>query len=155
MADLQSLAEAVQRLHRACRPRFARDPKGEADGVSSHQGRILAFLDGDDPAMVGELAEHLGVTASTMSVTLKRMEGAGLVRRDRDPLDRRVTNVRLTPAGVRARDARRDVDPDRLDRLLTLVDPDHRGDVSRVLLALGRAADRLEGRELEAVEAQL
>lgn len=155
MTDLQSLAEAVQRLHRACRPRFARDPEGEAGRVSSHQGRILAFLDGDDPAMVGELAEYLGVTASTMSVTLKRMEGAGLVRRDRDPLDRRVTNVRLTPAGVRARDARRDVDPDRLDRLLTLVDPDHRGDVARVLLALGRAADRLEGRELAAVEAQL
>lgn len=155
MADLQSLADAVQRLHRACRPRFARDPAGEADRVSSHQGRILAFLDGDEPAMVGELAEHLGVTASTMSVTLQRMEGAGLVRRDRDPLDRRVTNVRLTAAGVRARDARREVDPDRLDRLLALLPPDQRPDAVRALLALGRAADRLEGRERETLEAQL
>lgn len=105
--------------------------------------------------MVGELAEHLGVTASTMSLTLKRMEQSGLVRRSRDPLDRRVTNVRLTPAGVRARDALAEVDPERLHRLLSLLGPELRRDTESALLALAGAADRLERRERDTVAAQL
>ena len=123
--------------------------------VSAHQGRVLAFLDQGDPTMVGELAEHLGVTPSTMSLTLKRMEEAGYVRRDRDPLDRRVMNVRLTEAGVRARDAQRELDPERLDRLLVLVGPGARPEALRALALLADAADRLLRQEREDVDAQL
>ena len=154
MADYEILLDVVARIRRACRPRFAQDPQGGAR-VSSHQGRILAFLDAEDPSMVGELAEHLGVTPSTMSLTLKRMAEAGYVRRDRDPLDRRVMNVRLTEAGVRARDARRELDPARLDRLLGLLEPGARPGTLRALVMLGDAADRLLRREREDVDAQL
>lgn len=112
-------------------------------------------MDGEDPAMVGEPAEQLGVTASTMSLTLQRMEKAGLVRRDRDPLDRRVTNVRLTAEGVRARDARCELDPGRVARLLSYVEPVHRGDAVRALVLLGVASDRFERDERAEINAQL
>ncbi|HSW28688.1 MAG TPA: MarR family transcriptional regulator [Longimicrobiales bacterium] len=154
MAEYEVLLDAVTRVRRACRPRTAADPEGGAP-VSAHQGRVLAFLDQEDPAMVGELAEHLGVTASTMSLTLTRLEGAGYVRRDRDPLDRRVMNVRLTEAGARARDALRELDPERVDRLLALVAPDARAEALRALALLADAADRLLRREREDVDAQL
>ena len=154
MADYELLLDALARIRRACRPRFAQDPEGGAR-VSAHQGRVLAFLDRGDPTMVGELAEHLGVTPSTMSLTLKRLEEAGYVRRDRDPLDRRVMNVRLTEAGVRARDAQRELDPERLDRLLGLVGPGARPEALRALALLADAADRLLRQEREDVDAQL
>jgi DNA-binding MarR family transcriptional regulator len=154
VADYEILLDALARIQHACRPRFAQDPEGGVR-ISAHQGRVLAFLDQGDPTMVGELAEHLGVTPSTMSLTLKRLEEAGYVRRDRDPLDRRVTNVRLTEAGVRARDAQRELDPERLDRLLGLLGPEARPEALRALALLADGADRLLRREREDVDAQL
>jgi len=154
VADFETILDALARVRRACRPRYAQDPAG-GQRISAHQGRVLAFLDGADPTMVGELAEHMGVTASTMSLTLKRMEDAGYVRRDRDPADRRVTDVRLTEAGVRTRDAQRELDPDRLDRALGLLDPAERRDALRGLALLAAAADRLLRREREGVATQV
>lgn len=154
MADFESLLDSLARIQRAGRPPFAQDPQGGAR-VSAHQGRILAFLDEAEPVMVGELADHLGVTASTMSLTLGRLEVAGYIRRDRDPADRRVANVRLTEAGVRARDARRELDPDRLGRMLSLLDPAERREALRALVRLAGAADRLVQREREDVTAQV
>jgi len=154
MADFEIAMHALARIRHACRTPFVREPGGGAR-VSAHRARVLAFLDETDPSMVGELAEHLGVTASTMSLTLKRLEEVGWVRRDRDPLDGRVTNVRLTGAGARARESQRELDPERLHRLLALVDPAARPDVVRSLAHLGEAADRLLRREREDVDAQL
>jgi len=154
MADFETILDALARIRRACGSGHAQDPLG-GPRITSHQGRVLAFLDAADPTMVGELAEHLGVTASTMSLTLKRMEEAGYVRRDRDPADRRVTNVRLTQAGVRARDAQRELDPGRLGRALALMDPAERRDALRGLALLAVAADRLLEREREDVAAQV
>lgn len=154
MTDFKTVLDALPRIRQACRPLFQEDPEGGAR-VSSHQARILAFLDASDPTMVGELAEYLGVTASTMSLTLKRLEEAGYIRRDRDPLDRRVTNVRLTDAGVRVREAGREVDPERVERLLSLLRPEERAEAVNALAVLAEASDRLLRRDRESVEAQL
>lgn len=154
MADFSTVLDALPRIQRACRPLFREDPQG-GERVSAHQARVLAFLDPADPTMVGELAEHLGVTASTMSITLKRLEEAGYVRRDRDPLDRRVTNVRLTEAGTRVRDAARELDPARVERMLAFLDPLSRQEAVRALAALAEAADRFTRREEADVEAQV
>ena len=153
MADFQILLDALPWIRTACRPRFHQDPSG-GDAVSAHQARVLALLHPSDPAMVGELAEHLGVTASTMSLTLKRLEAAGYVRRDRDPLDRRVMNVRLTEAGVRVRDGTRELDPERVERMLSLLRPDERREALRGICLLAQAAQRQVRREDEDVEAQ-
>jgi DNA-binding MarR family transcriptional regulator len=154
MPDYQSVVDAIPRIRRACRPLFESDPAG-GPKLTPHQARVLAFLDERDPAMVGELAEHLGVTASTMSLTLKRLEGAGYVTRDRDPQDRRVTNVRLTRAGGRARDARRDLDPERVERMLAMLSPADRSAALRGVAVLAAAADLLVRRERDAMDAQL
>lgn len=150
MSDIDTVVHALPRLAYACRARHAVDPH-TGDGVSAHQGEILAQLDAADPTMVGELAAHMGVTPSTMSLTLKRLEGAGYVRRDRDPADRRVTNVRLTPAGARVREARSALDPERVAALLSLLDPQDRRDALRGLALLADAADGLVRRDRETI----
>lgn len=154
MADYRTVLDAIPRIRRACRPLFREDPEG-GTRISPHQARILGFLDEHDPTMVGELADHLGVTASTMSLTLTRLVRAGYVRRDPDPLDRRVKNVRLTPAGARLRDAGRDLDPERVERMLALLPADQRSAALRGLVLLTEAANRLLEREREDVASQL
>ncbi|MEQ1857048.1 MAG: MarR family winged helix-turn-helix transcriptional regulator [Longimicrobiales bacterium] len=126
----------------ACR---SRQPKGVGNGprVSAHQAHILAQLDVVDPAMVGELAGSLGVTASTMSLNLKRLREAGLVTCERDPEDRRVMNVRLTGAGELARDAARPLDAERVEAMLDGLWPEDRRRAVEALSVLADAAEIL------------
>jgi len=154
MSDVTTVLHACDRILRACRPRRVADPGGGPQ-VSAHQAGVLAYLDPEDPTMVGELADHVGVTASTMSLTLKRLAEAGYVRRDRDPADRRVMNVRLTEAGSRVRAASTSLDLDRLDGLLRELSPRQRGEAVRGVVLLAEAADALRRRSREAVAAQV
>jgi DNA-binding MarR family transcriptional regulator len=154
MSDVETVLHAVPRILFACRERRVRDP-GSGKTVSAHRVGILSHLDQEDPTMVGELAEHLGVTASTMSLTLKRLEEVGYVRRDRDPSDRRVTNVRLTEAGTRVRDAQTLLDPERVARMLMTLGPSQRADALRGVRLLMDAADALVRAGRETVTAQV
>ncbi len=47
----------------------------------------------------GAVARYLGITDGTASSTLKVLRGRGLLATDPDPADRRVSHLRLTPAG--------------------------------------------------------
>jgi len=149
-SDLAIALHALPRVADAVRTPGYRD--GDLD-VTAHQLRLLSALDDSDPTMVGELAEFMGVTASTMSLNLKRLESAGLVTRDRDPADRRVMNVRLTARGRSTRDAYAPVDPERMDSLLAMLRPDVRHRAVAGLAALADAADRLMARGGEHVAA--
>ncbi len=152
MTQVESLLDAWTRFHHACRARSSRDPVTGAR-VNAHQASILSLLDPVDPTMVGELADHVGVTASTMSLTLKRLERAGLIRRDRDPADRRVMNVRLTDVGARVRNARTLLDEERVDRVLMSMEMDARGAAIRGLRLLADAADSWHSASARSVEA--
>ena len=46
-----------------------------------------------------ELASHLEISKASVAVSVKRMESAGLLRREGDPDDGRVSHLYLTPAG--------------------------------------------------------
>ncbi len=142
MSDVQTLLSAYPRIYFACHTRHVRDP---VDGrvLSAHQASILSHLDSMDPTMVGELADHLGVTASTMSLNLTRLENAGYISRQRDPADRRVMNVLLTESGERMRSAWTVLDPERVDRMLLAMAPGTRREAIRGLVLLSEAADYL------------
>lgn len=142
MSDTEIVLSAYPRIYFACHQRHVRDPEGGGE-LSAHQASVLSHLDSVDPTMVGELAEHMGVTPSTMSLTLKRLEDAGYVTRARDPSDRRVMNVRLTEAGERMRDAQTVLEPELVARMLQQLDPSRREAALRGLVLLAEAADSL------------
>ena len=151
MSDVTIVLGAYPRIHFACRAREVFDPvSGRA--LTEHQGRILSQLDTEDPTMVTELAEYMGVTPSTMSLNLKRLEGAGFVTRTRDPEDRRVMNVLLTEPGRRTREAVTLLDPDRVDAMLSGLRPEDRRRALDGLAILADAADRLIARKQEYVD---
>ena len=136
--DAEIVLSALPRILIACRVREVVDG---TTSVSAHQGHILSQLDRDDPTMVTELAASMGVTASTMSLNLKRLRQSGLVFCERDPEDRRVMNVRLTDAGERAKAALRPLDVERVAAMLEVLWPEDRRRALEALAALADAAD--------------
>lgn len=88
------------RIYFACHTRHVRDHQSGAT-LSNHQASILDHLDEVEPTSLLELARHMGVTASTMSLTIDRLERGGYVVRERDSKDGRRVSLRLTSSGVR------------------------------------------------------
>lgn len=70
-----------------------------AHGLSATALGALGVLAADDPLSHRELAGRLGVTPATLTPVIDAMAAAGIVRRERDPDDRRVVRVWITPAG--------------------------------------------------------
>jgi DNA-binding MarR family transcriptional regulator len=67
-------------------------------GLNGAQFNILNLLAAKDGRMEqGELVELLLVGKSSISIVLNRMAGAGLIRREEHPKDRRRTVLVLTP----------------------------------------------------------
>lgn len=143
MSDIDFVLHAMPRIADLLRIRSWDRGRGRGQ-VTEHQIRLLRQLDDTDPVMVGELAEYLGVTPSTMSLNLKRLEEAGLVTRSRAPEDRRAMNVLLTAEGTALRDSVPAMDPARVDALLTSMRPDDRERAMTGLSLLAEAATRLD-----------
>jgi MarR family transcriptional regulator, organic hydroperoxide resistance regulator len=73
-------------------------------GITYPQYLVMLVLweHGDLP--VKKLGEHLRLDSGTLSPLLKRLETAGLVRRERSARDERSVEVRLTEEGVALRE---------------------------------------------------
>ncbi|WP_436738417.1 MarR family winged helix-turn-helix transcriptional regulator [Streptomyces sp. BBFR102] len=72
---------------------------GAERDLSLTQLRVLGILRDRRPRMT-ELAALLGLDKSTLSGLVDRAEHRGLVARGKNPQDRRVVDVFLTPAGA-------------------------------------------------------
>jgi DNA-binding MarR family transcriptional regulator len=73
-------------------------------GVAPAQWAVLLILWAEDGLAQTELSRRVAVEEPTMVRTLDRMERDGLVRRERDPHDRRRSRVVLTERGHALRD---------------------------------------------------
>lgn len=72
----RQLLEHYPRIFFACHSRHVRDP-GSRRVLSAHQASILDHLNELEPTNVMDLARHMGVTASTMSVAVERLARHG------------------------------------------------------------------------------
>ncbi|GGW26139.1 MarR family transcriptional regulator [Streptomyces caelestis] len=72
-------------------------------GLTYPQYLVLLVLWEHDELPVKKLGEHLRLDSGTLSPLLKRLEAAGLVRRERSARDERSVEVRLTEEGVALR----------------------------------------------------
>src|SRR5688500_18110630 len=96
-APLSSLAE---RLHSAAIHLLRRlRREDEAMGVGPARASALSVLVFAGPLSLGELARAEQVRPPTMSRIVKALEGAGLVRRERDAADARAIRLAATARG--------------------------------------------------------
>lgn len=65
--------------------------------------RILAYLEEHGPSPMRALKDALKTTATNITGLVDALEGEGLVKRQDDPSDRRVTRIALTSKGRRER----------------------------------------------------
>jgi MarR family transcriptional regulator for hemolysin len=91
--DLARTARTVSR---------AFDDALNAAGGSLPEWLVLISLKSNDLTSQRELAETVGIRGATLTHHLTAMEADGLISRRRDPADRRIQHVTLTPAGERA-----------------------------------------------------
>jgi DNA-binding MarR family transcriptional regulator len=71
-----------------------------AGPISPHVIRAAIHIHDEGPQTVGQLAQGLGISQGWASRVVDELERAGYVERERDPDDRRVVRVRLTPMAV-------------------------------------------------------
>ena len=126
-------------IYFACHTRHVHDPESGTK-VSARQASILSHLDSVEPTPVSQLAAHMGVTVSTMSIALDRLERQGYIGRARAESDARVRHVRLTPAGERLRAAQQVLDSRLVRAMLLRLSPAERSNALRGLELLGAAA---------------
>jgi DNA-binding MarR family transcriptional regulator len=138
--DVQRLLAAYPKIFFACHRRHVRDPQ-TSKALSAHQASILDHLDTVEPMSLNDLAGHMGVTSSTMSLAVDRLERAGYVVRERSTADRRRLQLRLTEAGDRIKEASSVLEPDLVATLLRQLPAADRRDALRGLELLAEAAD--------------
>ncbi|MFD5861678.1 MULTISPECIES: MarR family winged helix-turn-helix transcriptional regulator [Streptomyces] len=110
---------------------------------------LVLWEHGDLP--VKKLGEHLRLDSGTLSPLLKRLETAGLVRRERSARDERSVEVRLTDEGVALRERALQV-PRRIVAA-TGFDKDAIGELREQLDQLTEALDAAALQEAQRLEA--
>jgi DNA-binding MarR family transcriptional regulator len=98
----------------------------DGTGLVGSEFAVLSSLGVVDDSTPTELAGLLGMSPTTLSAILKRLEERGLVRRARDPEDRRRHVLRLTAKGRRELAKAYERFPEWLGRVRTALgaDPD-------------------------------
>jgi DNA-binding MarR family transcriptional regulator len=102
----QSEYETVASLRSALR-RFlhASDALTRANGLTPQRYDLLAIVRSGGSPSVTEIADRLALARHSATELIVRAERAGLVRREVDAADGRVTRVGLTPSGERCLEA--------------------------------------------------
>jgi DNA-binding MarR family transcriptional regulator len=111
--------------------------------MSQNQASILDHLDDTEGTALFDLARHMGVTASTMSLTVDRLERGGWVKRERSKQDARRVELRLTDDGVRIKKQRKVLEPALVDAMLARLEDGKRKKALRGLELLAEASREL------------
>jgi len=144
---VRRVMELYPRIYFACHRRHVRDPKSKRV-LSAHQASILDHLDEREPVMLLELAQHMCVTASTMSLQVEQLVRRRYVIRERDAKDARRLRLRLSEDGARVRKANSVLDGDRVRKMLARLSNEERAAGIAGLALLARAAKE-QSEELE------
>jgi DNA-binding MarR family transcriptional regulator len=99
--ELDALVTALLTASRALIGVSARSIADVEDAVTLTQFRALVVLGGHGAVRLSELADELGVGASSALRTIDRLQASGYVSRQEDDTDRRAVSISLTAAGRR------------------------------------------------------
>lgn len=105
-------------------------------GLTHPQYLVMLALWERDARSLRDLAEALALDSGTVSPLVKRLEAAGLVRRERDRADERLLAVTLTAAGRKLRKQAEKVPARIVERLgLPIADLEQLNAVLRAVIA--------------------
>jgi DNA-binding MarR family transcriptional regulator len=147
-ADVETVMRCYPQIYFACHRRHVRDEK-TGQVMSQNQASILDHLDDTEGTALFDLARHMGVTASTMSLTVDRLERGGWIKRERSKVDARRVELRLTEDGVRIKKQQKVLEPDLVRAMLARLEQGKRKKALRGLELLAEASrDLVESGEM-------
>ena len=104
--------------------------------MSVPQYRTLAFVYRNEGASLSELADHVGLTLSTMSTLVDGLTTQRLVNRREDPEDHRRMTLTLTELGRNRHEAAREATLVSLEEMLRQLSPSERATVTGAMQVL-------------------
>jgi len=148
-AQISTLMDCYPKIYFACHTRHVQDEETN-QRLSAHQAGLLDHLDELEPTSLLTLAGHMGVTASTMSLTVDRLVRAGYVTRDRDAGDARKVALRLTKDGARVKERKSVLDRELVRAMLGRMKPrDRSAGLAGLELLAKAAAEFVESRRFK------
>ncbi len=149
--EVETVLRCYPQIYFACHRRHIRDESARCD-VSAHQASVLDHLDDIEATSLLDLAQHMGVTPSTMSLTIDRLERGGHVTRERSKADRRCVELRLTPSGLRIKRQQKVLEPTLVAAVLARLEPASRRQALHGLNLLAEAsAEMIRGGDLNRI----
>jgi DNA-binding MarR family transcriptional regulator len=137
-ADVLELASTL----RLAITRTARRLRRHADaGISPSLQSALATVEAMGPVALGDLAAAEAIRPSSTTRIVARLEEEGLIVREVDPLDRRVSRVRVTPRGRRLLERTRSRKTAYLARRLRALSEPERETLARAAAILTRLVE--------------
>lgn len=115
--------------------------RGAPRDIGLTSGFTLSTLELTGPRRITDLAVIQGVTQPSMTVLVTALERSGFVERRRDPTDKRVTLVAMTPAGSEYLRARRESGTQAIAQLISKLPPDEAATLSAAVPALTHLRD--------------
>ena len=103
---------------------------------------LMALHSGKQSCPLRELAEKMGVEAPSVTRTVQRLERDGLIARQTDPHDHRITNAQLSAKGLAVVEAIRHAKRERLRGYLHEWTAKDRKELIRLLDRLAQAAQK-------------
>jgi len=134
----QRLLDAYPAIFLACHRRHPREDEN-GNVITEHQASILDHLHATRPITPSKLAEHLGISRSTMSIALGRLVRKGYVTRKRDARDARCVGLTLTPAGAHVKEQNTILEPELVREMLRAMPA---SELETALQGIERLADR-------------
>lgn len=120
--DISRLMDFYPKIYFACHTRHVTD-KAAGIRLTANQASILDHLDTVEPVSLFDLAMHMGVTPSTMSISVDRVVKLGYVKKEKDKRDGRKTNLTLSVAGDKIKRSKSVLDPERIEGVLNRLSP--------------------------------
>jgi DNA-binding MarR family transcriptional regulator len=117
-------------------------------GLTYPQYVVLLVLWAQDDLTVKEIGERLFLDSGTLTPLLKRLESAGLVRRQRDTKDERQVRIMLTETGRTLREKAKDI-PHEVGCMLGLSLDEASALSEQVAKLRGRLHDSASGKSYE------
>jgi DNA-binding MarR family transcriptional regulator len=138
MHDLEALfadlARVFLRSHRLL------DRRMTAGGASLARTKLLLYLEGQEgEARAADIAEFFGLAPRTVTEALDALERDGMVRRERDPRDRRVKRLSITEAGLAATAATEPLRLALVEQIFGVLDREERDRLATILAKLTAA----------------
>ncbi len=123
--DALRLMDFYPKIYFACHTRHVTDVD-TGTKLTAKQASVLDHLDPAEPVTLFDLAMHMGVTPSTMSLSIDRLARLGYVKREKDKKDGRKTHLTLTSQGEKVKNAHSVLDLAVVESVLSRLDAKER-----------------------------